>query len=91
MSVELSVHFPGKVFRDALDVFHERDGIFEDVVIDALEDVTHSQAVLIRSDAKGIIDMTAAMRFGFQQIAVNPELAGDSQDVVFQGHALLSG
>ena len=42
-------HLGGQMRRDALDIFHERHRIFEDIVIDALKNVADAGATLIKA------------------------------------------
>jgi hypothetical protein len=72
--------------RDALDVLHDRHRVFEDVVVDALEDVAHRRAGLIKDGAVSVVDVAAAVRRGFLKSTVDLEVAGDQPDVVFEFH-----
>ena len=77
----------GQMRGDALDIFHERHGRFENVMVDALENVAHGLAALVEVDTVGVVDMAAAVRGGVQKIAGDFEMPRHGADVMFQIHA----
>jgi len=77
----------GEVCGDALDVAHERDGVTEDVVIDALNDGPLRRGAGGGGDAEGVIDVAGAPGVGGDEGAGNLEGRGDGGEVVRRGHA----
>jgi hypothetical protein len=86
------IHIPARlarlVRRDALNVLHERHRVFEDGVVDALEDVAHQRASLIKDGAVRVVDVANAVRRSFLKSTVDLEMAGYQSDVVFDFHFL---
>src|ERR1700733_7590064 len=64
ISIWLSIDLLAEMRRDALNIFHDRDGVFEDVVVDTLDDVAQRLAGIAKGNAIGIVDVTAAIRCG---------------------------
>ena len=86
--IGLAGAFPAKMSGDALDVFHQRHRIFKDVVIDALEDITHAGARLIEKHTVGVVDMPASVRLRAQEFPVDLQVPRHAADVMFHFHCL---
>src|ERR1022692_1116277 len=82
----LAGHFPGQMSCDALDVFHQGDRLLEDIVVDALQNVTRHRPRLIKNGAIGVIDMAAAIRFSTAELAVDLKMPRHVPDVMFRIH-----
>jgi hypothetical protein len=82
--VGLADGFFSKVRRHALDVLHQRRRIFENVMIDALNNVADARAALIENRAIGVIDVTAAIRIRSKKFATQGELRRHGAEVVSQ-------
>jgi hypothetical protein len=57
-------------------------------VVDALEDVAHQRASLIKDGAVRVVDVANAVRRSFLKSTVDLEMAGYQSDVVFDFHFL---
>src|ERR1700728_1442567 len=75
---------------DALNVLHHRDRIFEDVVIDALNESAFFLPVSIYLHAKGIVDVSTAVARRRQKSAVDLKSSGHRGQIVavVHGHSL---
>ena len=62
------------VRRHALHVFHERHRGLEDVMVDPLDDVTDGSAALVEDGAVGVVNVTAAVGAGVDELAVDLKL-----------------
>ena len=71
-----------EVRGDAPDVFHQGDRILEDVVVDALQNVTNLYSTLVEYSTTRIVDVAAAVRLGVEEFAVDVELARQGAKVV---------
>ena len=74
---EIVSEFGGEVNGDTLDVLHERGGVAEDVVVDALEEVAGGDGVVVEGDAVGVVDVAAAGWVGRDEGAGDVEGMGD--------------
>jgi hypothetical protein len=68
----------GHVRRHTLDVLHQRAGISEDAGIDALQDESRSKVRLLEGGAIRIVDVSGAIRYGAQKVAIDFKLARGS-------------
>ena len=68
---------------DTFNVFHEFDGIFENIVIDTLNCVVNDSSCLIERSLIGIIDVTGAVRNGNDKVTVNIKMRTYFSDIVF--------
>ena len=75
------------VAGDALHVFHHLQWLFEDVVVDALDDEAHLPAGLIEHGAIRVVDVAGAIRDGTHEVRPHVEQRRDRADVVGCGHA----
>jgi hypothetical protein len=66
-------------------IFHQRDRLLEDVVVDALMDVAHPPPVLLVHRGIGVVDVALAVRAGLLPHPRNIERLGDDADVVGGG------
>jgi len=69
----------------AADVFHQLRNIFEDPVIDALEDIAYLRAGVVETGQEGIVDMPAAVGFRFAECAVQREVESDISKTLERG------
>ena len=66
---------------DAAHIFHEGDGLFEDIAVDARKDVVHTQTRLIHFNAVGVVDMPGAIGGAAHVVRAQVEQAGDSLEI----------
>jgi hypothetical protein len=71
----------------ALDVFHQRDWIFEDMVIDALQNGSTMSASFVEEGAVGVVDVSAAVPFGVEKFTGDFKPARHRAYVVVMVHA----
>ena len=86
VSIRLAVDLRAEMGGDALDIFHDRDGVFEDVMVDALDDVARCFAGGAKDGAIGIVDVPAAVGCGRRELAGNFKVARHLGDVVVEVH-----
>ena len=67
--------------RDTLDIFHQRSGILEDRVVDALKNVVDRLARKAASHLVGVIDVPGAVARGADEVAADGELAHERGEV----------
>ena len=67
----------------ALDVLHQGDRIFEDVVIDALQEIPRLHTVSLKDRVVGVVNMAAAIGRGAAKFTVDCECPGRRPHVVF--------
>ena len=79
-AVGLAGHLRGKMRRDALDVLHQRGGIVEDVVIDALQDVARGRAAAWQVTQVGVVDVAVAVGRESEELAAELELAAPRRE-----------
>ena len=90
--IRLVRHLLRKVRSDPLNVFHQRDGAFEDVVIDPLQNGAVRRAILMELDTVSVVDVAAAIRDGLKKLAANFKLVRHcSGDLLFAHAQRLSG
>jgi hypothetical protein len=65
-----------------LNIFHERNRILKDSVVDTLENVADSYATLVKHSTVSVVDVAAAVRLGTQKFAINLKLARDSTHIM---------
>ena len=82
-SVFLAGQFRAEMGRDARDVFHDRDGVFEHEVIDALKDVADARARLVKHDAIGVVNVAATVWLRAKKLAEDLKLVRNAAQVVF--------
>src|SRR6266702_2516264 len=58
---------PRNVRCDALHVLHQRHWVFEDVYIDALQEIASIRTVLAKKGAIGIVDVPRSERFSLYE------------------------
>ena len=73
-----------RVAADTGYVFHQSFRIFENVGIDALEDVADAAGALVKYGAERIVDVTASVGERVNEVAVNGELSRDGGNIVFR-------
>ena len=72
------------VLRHALDVLHQRRRGLEHLRVNPLQDVSDERATLVEDGAIGVVNMTAAVRAGIEELPVDLELPRDRAQVVAQ-------
>lgn len=77
----------GEVRGDSLDVFHQRDGIAEDVCVNALQDEASGTAGLVEDGRVGVVDVAAAVGHDGGEVAVDLEIACDIRGLELVGHS----
>ena len=68
---------PADVTGHALNVIHHGDGVFENVVVDALKDIPAHPAILPVGDDDGVVDVAVRHRHGFNECPGELELLRD--------------
>ena len=59
---------------DAVDVVHERGRVFEDVMVDPLENVAYIGSALVVGHGESVVDVSGAIRCAFDEVADDSEL-----------------
>jgi hypothetical protein len=72
--------------RHALDVFHYGDWVFEDGLIDALQNVSHGHVCLMERDAVRIVDVAAAVLHSPDKLPADLKLACHRADIWLFAH-----
>ena len=70
-----------RVTGDPLDVLHQRGRGFEDIGIDALEDVAQPRAGLVEAGAIGVIDVSGAVRNSALEVGAQVEESGNLAEI----------
>ncbi len=86
VAVWRSIDLGRKMRRHALDIFHQRLRILEDVVVDALQNHAHRLARLLKDNAIRVVDVTASIEFGAHELTADFKLTSDRANVVFLDH-----
>lgn len=81
--IRLPAHFSRQMSRNPLDVFHQRDRLLENIVVDALQNISRYRPGLIENGAIRVIDMSAAIRFGTPKLTVDLKMPRHVPDVMF--------
>jgi hypothetical protein len=71
-----------QVGADALDIFHERDRVAENAVVDALDDVAALVAIVLEAGSKGVVDESVAEGTTLDEGSFDAKGAAD----VFEAH-----
>ena len=71
-----------KVGANAIDIFHERDRIAENAVVDALDDVAALVAIVLEAGGKGVVDESVAEGAALDEGSFDAKGAAD----VFEAH-----
>jgi hypothetical protein len=71
-----------KVGANAIDIFHERDRVAENAVVDALDDVATLVAIVLEAGGKGIVDESVAEGAALDEGSFDAKGAAD----VFEAH-----
>jgi hypothetical protein len=76
VAVWMILNLRRQVSRHPLDVFHQDDRGFENVVIDTLKEVSRPPGAALKDCAVGVVDVAAAVRRGVDELTANLECAG---------------
>ena len=71
-----------EVGANAIDIFHERDGVAENAVVDALDDVATLVAIVLEAGGKGVVDESVAEGTALDEGPFDAKGAAD----VFEAH-----
>jgi hypothetical protein len=72
--------------RHPADIFHERNRVPKNIVVDALENVADLRAALVKDHTVGVIDMTAPVWPGAQKITKDLKLKRYGPYIVLKVH-----
>ena len=78
----MSGQFLTEVQGDPVDVLHQLKRVFENIMIDPLQNITRPGSSLVVNDAVGVINMPATIRPGTKEFSPYLELAGRSKHVM---------
>jgi hypothetical protein len=70
---------------DAVHVFHQLDGLFENVVVDALDDEPDLLACLIEQGVIGVVDVPGSVGASRYKVGTHVKARGDRADVMGEG------
>ncbi len=84
MAIWFGGNFGGKMRGDALDIFHERYRLLENIAVDALENVAGTLAAMIEANAISVVDVAAAVNFRADKFTGNLKLPDDGGQIRFR-------